>query len=190
MLAIRMQRTGRKGHAQFRVIVQDSHRSPSTGKVIEYLGSYNPHTKEASLKKENIEKYMANGAQPSNRVAILLKKEGVKLPNWVTIDTSGSKSLKNPDKLRKNQPDEPKEEKPAEETPAEEEVAEKPAEEPKDEKAEETPEDTVKEEVKEEPVKDEPAKEKTTEETKDEPKEEKAEEKTDEKPADEPKEEK
>ncbi len=127
MLAIRMQRTGRKGHAQFRVIVQDSHRSPSTGKIVEYLGSYNPHTKEAVLEKEVIEKYMSNGAQPSNRVAILLKKEGVALPNWVKIDTSGKKSLKNPDKLRKNRPDEPKEETPAEEpkeTKAKEEKAE------------------------------------------------------------------
>ncbi len=174
MLAIRMQRTGRKGHAQFRVIVQDSHRSPSTGKVIEYLGSYNPHTKEASLKKENIEKYMSNGAQPSNRVAILLKKEGVKLPKWVKIDTSGSKSLKNPEKLRKNQPDEPKEEKPAEEAPAE----------PAKEKSEDAVAEAPKEEVVEAKV---------TEETKEEPKEEKeetTEEKADEKPAEESKDQK
>jgi len=166
-----MQRTGRKGHAQFRVIVQDSHRSPSTGKVIEYLGSYNPHTKEASLKKENIEKYMSNGAQPSNRVVILLKKEGVKLPKWVKIDTSGNKSLKNPEKLRKNRPDEPKEEKPAEETPVE--------------PAKDKSEDAVAEAPKEEVVED-----KVTEETKEEPKEETTEEKADEKPAEESKDQK
>ncbi len=149
MLAIRMQRTGRKGHAQFRVIVQDSHRSPSGGKVVEYLGSYNPHTKEVVLKKEIIEKYLSNGAQPSNRAAILFKKEGVKLPKWVKIDTSQKRNLKNPDKLRKNRPDEPKEKAPAEEPAVELETKEEeqasvakeaeekevPVEEPKEEKA-------------------------------------------------------
>ncbi len=158
MLAIRMQRTGRKGHAQFRVIVQDSHRSPSTGKVIEYLGSYNPHTKEAVLEKEAIEKYMSNGAQPSNRVAILLKKEGVKLPKWVTIDTSGKRTLKNSDKLRKNRPDEPKEKAPVDE-PIEE--VEK---ELVEEIAEEVVEDIVEEEaqkiVEEKKVEDEKAEDK------------------------------
>src|SRR3989344_1819914 len=53
MLAIRMQRTGRRGHAQFRVIVQDARRSPSSGQVVARLGSYNPHTKIAALNTEN-----------------------------------------------------------------------------------------------------------------------------------------
>lgn len=156
MLAIRLQRTGRKGHAQFRVIVQDSHRSPSTGKIIEYLGSYNPHTKEAKLEKEKLEKYMSNGAQPSNRVAILLKKEGVKLPKWVEIDISGKRTLKNPDKLRKNQPDEPKEEKPAkEEAPAEDKSSEEvTTDEPKEEKTEEATEEKVAEKPEVEPKED------------------------------------
>lgn len=145
MLAIRLQRTGRKGHAQFRVIIQDSHRSPSTGKIIQYLGSYDPHTKEAQLDKESIEKFISNGAQPSNRVALLLKKEGYKLPKWVKIDTTPKGKLKNPEKLRKNQPDEPKEEKPAEETPAEEKTEEKAEEKPAEE-----PKEEVKDEAKEE----------------------------------------
>jgi hypothetical protein len=34
MLAIRMQRTGRKGHAMFRVVVQDSRLTPSSGRVV------------------------------------------------------------------------------------------------------------------------------------------------------------
>lgn len=142
MLAIRLQRTGRKGHAQFRVIVQDSHRSPSTGKVIEYLGNYNPHSKEISLEKDRIENYLSNGAQPSSRVAFLLKKEGYKLPKWVEVDTSAKKTLKNPEKLRKNQPAKPKEE--ASAPVKEEEVAEAPAEEPASEvKTEEVKEKTI-----------------------------------------------
>ena len=82
MLVIRLQRTGRKGHAQFRVVVQDSRRTPSSGKIVAALGHYNPHNKEIVVNKEKAQHYLDHGAQPSSRVAILLKKEGVKLPAW------------------------------------------------------------------------------------------------------------
>ena len=126
MLVIRLKRTGRKGHAQFRVVVQDSRRHPSSGKVVEYLGSLDPHTKEAKLDKEAVDKYLANGAQPTPRVVRILKSEGVKLPSWVKDEPEKKGKLRNPEKLRKNQP---KEEAPVEESPAAEEVsAEAPAE--------------------------------------------------------------
>ncbi len=102
-----MQRTGRSGHAQFRVIVQDSHFHPTRGKVVAYVGSYNPHSKDINLDKDVITKYLSNGAQPSPRVASLLKKEGVKLPDWVQIEEPKKRTIKNPDKLRKNRPAEP-----------------------------------------------------------------------------------
>ncbi|CAN5450727.1 hypothetical protein BH10PAT3_BH10PAT3_7470 [soil metagenome] len=108
MLAIRMQRTGRKGHAQFRVIVQESRRSPSSGNVVAALGSYDPHTKAITLDKEKAAIFLGNGAQPSPRVAALLQKEGVKLPSWVKIDTGKKRAIKNTDKLRRNRPEEPK----------------------------------------------------------------------------------
>ena len=104
MLAIRMQRTGRKGHANFRVIVQDSHRSPTSGKVVALLGNYDPHTKASSLEKEKADFYLKNGAQPSNRVALLFKQEGIKLPKWVEIDTRKQGKLRHEEKLRKNRP--------------------------------------------------------------------------------------
>lgn len=122
MLAIRMQRTGRKGHAMFRVVVQDTRVTPSSGKVVAQLGSYDPHTKTALLDKEKATTFLTNGAQPSDRAALLLQKEGVKLPSWVAIDTKKAGKLRNPEKLRKNQPKEA--------APAEEPVAEAPAEEP------------------------------------------------------------
>lgn len=173
MLAIRMQRVGRKGYAQFRVIVQDSHRSPSAGKVVAFLGSYNPHTKEAKLDKDEIEKFLNNGAQPSNRVAILLKKEGIKLPKWVVIDESGKRKLKNAEKLRKNQPKDAKpapkkEEAEAEVEEAKEEVAEAVVEEAKEEVVEAVVEE-AKEEVKE--AAEEVVAEEVTEEVKEEVKE-------------------
>lgn len=129
MLAIRMQRTGRSGHAQFRMIVQDSRFHPTRGKVVAYLGSYNPHDKKAALDTELASKYIATGAQPSPRAAKLLKDEGVKLPDWVSLASPQKRQTKNPQKLRKNRPAEdvvaPTDtEQPAAETPAEEPAAE------------------------------------------------------------------
>lgn len=119
MLAIRMQRTGRKGHAMFRVVVQDSRLTPTSGKVVALLGSYDPHTKTAVLDKEKAETFLNNGAQPSDRAASLLKDEGIKLPVWVTLNSAKAGKLRNPEKLRKNQPkEEPKAEE-SEESPAE-----------------------------------------------------------------------
>ena len=117
MLAIRLQRIGRKGYPVYRVAVQESQRHPSSGRVVAYVGSYNPHTKEVTLQKEAVQKYLDNGAQPTPRVVKLLKQEGVKLPNWVKEPASDKqKSIRNAEKLRKNQP----KEEAVEETPAEE----------------------------------------------------------------------
>lgn len=104
MLAIRLQRTGRSGHPEYRMIVQDSHRSPTSGKVVASLGNYNPHTKSVNINKEKAEFYVSNGAQPSPRVAKLLKEEGVKLPKWVEFAEKKTSPIKNLEKLRKNRP--------------------------------------------------------------------------------------
>lgn len=135
MLVIRLQRTGRKGHAMFRVVVQDSRRTPSSGKVVAWLGSYDPHAKNFTVDKEKAAHFLEHGAQPSPRVAALLKADGVKLPKWVVIKETGTKSTRNPDKRRSTRP--------AEEV--------EPAAEP--EEAKEAP----KEEVAEEPVTEEAA---------------------------------
>ena len=128
MLVIRMQRTGRKGHAQFRIVVQDSRRTPTSGKVVAALGSYDPHAKTTTLDKEKASTYLSNGAQPTPRVARLLKAEGVKLPDWVKLAESKTGKLRNPEKLRRNQPKEEAapepEAAPEAETPAEEPAAE------------------------------------------------------------------
>lgn len=126
MLVIRMQRTGRKGHAQFRIVVQDSRRTPSSGRVVALLGSYNPHAKEVVLNKEKAQAYLDNGAQPSERVVSILKSEGVTLPKWVKDRTEKERSVRNAEKLRKNQPAPEVEEAPAEE-PVADEVAEEAA---------------------------------------------------------------
>lgn len=106
MLAIRMQRTGRKGHAMFRIVVQDSRRTPSSGKVVALLGNYDPHAKSVTLDKEKSAFYLQNGAQPSDRVIRILQSEGVTLPSWVVAPAAQSGKIRNPDKLRRNQPKE------------------------------------------------------------------------------------
>lgn len=111
MLAIRLQRLGRKGYPVYRIAVQEAQRHPSSGRVVAYVGSYNPHTKEVNIQKETAQKYLDNGAQPTPRVVKLLKAEGVKLPKWVKEPVSGKlKSIKNVEKLRKNRPAEEVEE--------------------------------------------------------------------------------
>ncbi|USN96957.1 MAG: 30S ribosomal protein S16 [Candidatus Nomurabacteria bacterium] len=138
MLAIRLQRLGRKGLPIYRVAVQEAQRHPSSGRVVAYVGTYNPHTKEVTIQKDAAQKYLDNGAQPSPRVVKLLKAEGVKLPKWVKEPVADKqKTIKNIEKLRKNQPAEEVAEEPAVEEAAEEALAETPAEEPAvEEKAE------------------------------------------------------
>ncbi len=120
MLAIRLQRLGRKAYPVYRLAVQESQRHPSSGRVVAYVGSFNPHTKEANIQVELAQKYLDNGAQPTPRVAKLLKEAGVKLPKWVKQFEGGKeKAVRNTEKLRKNQPKEEVTEEPAvEETPA------------------------------------------------------------------------
>jgi small subunit ribosomal protein S16 len=157
MLAIRLQRTGRKGYAQFRVVVQDARRSPSSGRVVANLGSYNPHSKAVVINKELAESYLTNGAQPSPRVVSLLASQGVKLPDWVNkTNNEKQKTTRNPEKLRKNQPEQPEakdevqssevtEAEPTTETQKEQEVATPPSDEV--DKATDTTEDGLTEEA-------------------------------------------
>ena len=104
MLSIRMQRTGRKGHAMFRVVVQESRYVPTSGKVVAQLGSYDPHAKTIILDKEKAATYLANGAQPSDRAARLLAAEGVKLPTWVKQPTVRTRTVRHADKRRSTTP--------------------------------------------------------------------------------------
>jgi len=104
MLAIRMQRVGRKGYPMYRLAVQEAQRHPTSGRVVAYVGSYNPHTKDSKVQVEDAQKYLDNGAQPSPRVVKLLKDAGVKMPSWVKKADKHEKTTRNADKLRKNRP--------------------------------------------------------------------------------------
>ncbi len=102
-----MQRTGRKGYATFRVVVQDSRFTPTSGRIVESIGHYNPHTKETQIDVKKAEAYLANGAQPTPRVVKILIAQKASLPSWVeTPKTEKKNKVKNAEKLRKNQPKE------------------------------------------------------------------------------------
>jgi small subunit ribosomal protein S16 len=127
MLAIRMQRTGRRGHAQFRMVVQDSRLNPSSGRVVAYLGSYDPHAKTAKLDGEKISKYLGNGAQPSDRAVRILQTEGIKMPAWVKTAQPKKRTVRNPVKRRSTAPKDEtpaKSEAPAAEAPEQEQPVE------------------------------------------------------------------
>lgn len=75
---IRLKRVG-KMHAPFyRVVIADS-RSPRNGRFIEEIGAYDPSKQPSAFNvdKEAVEKWLKNGAQPTETVARLLKKEGL-----------------------------------------------------------------------------------------------------------------
>lgn len=90
MVVIRLARVGRHKYAVYRIVAADKKRA-ATGKFLEVLGTYNPHTKEITLNKESVEKYMSNGAQASDRVLRLLQKEGVQLPSWAKMHDRNKK---------------------------------------------------------------------------------------------------
>lgn len=77
MLMIRLQRTGRKNEAHFRVVLTDSKNSTKSGKFLEILGSYNPHGGSVILKADRISHWISKGAQVSDTMHNFLVKEGI-----------------------------------------------------------------------------------------------------------------
>lgn len=78
-VAIRMKRMGRKHREYYRICATDR-RSPRDGRVIEELGTYDPHVSETdarcTLDGPRIEYWLGVGAQPSTAVRVLIKKYG------------------------------------------------------------------------------------------------------------------
>lgn len=124
---IKLQRVGTKNQPKYRVVIQET-REKLDGKVIDILGIYHPRSEPSlfEVSKERVEEWLKQGAQPTEKVRILLGKAGLMPP--VDLSTKTKRKPK-------------KEEKPVEaaaapaEAPAAEAapVAEKPAEGPKEE---------------------------------------------------------
>ena len=78
---IKLQRKGARNQPFYRVVVQDE-SSPRDGRVIEILGHYNP-CKEPSLfevDKQRTLNWIQQGAEPTEKVRILLGKAGILPP--------------------------------------------------------------------------------------------------------------
>ena len=116
MLVIRFNRSGRANSAFFRIVVTESSKPAKSG-FIKILGWYNPHSKDSSINKEEILRYMDNGAQVSNSMAKFLTANKIshKLIKFIP-DAPGKK---------KSEPKEPKPK--AAEEAATDEVAEAPS---------------------------------------------------------------
>ena len=78
MLRMRLTRVGSKKRPHYRVIVADS-RAPRDGRHVDIVGHYHPLTAPATVEidLERAVKWLRNGAQPSERVRILLRHSGV-----------------------------------------------------------------------------------------------------------------
>lgn len=76
MLKIRLQRTGKRGQAYFRVVVLE-HTTKPKGKYLEFLGSYDPHKNKLSVKADRIKHWLSVGAHLSETTNNLLIGKGV-----------------------------------------------------------------------------------------------------------------
>ncbi len=75
---LRLRRLGAKKAPFYRVVVADS-RYPRDGRFIEEIGTYDPLTEPSTFKvdSEKVKQWMSNGAQPTDTVKSLLKKNGI-----------------------------------------------------------------------------------------------------------------
>ncbi len=126
-VVIRMKKLGRAHRHFFRICATDK-RAPRDGRVLEELGTYDPMVPDADaraiLKRERIDYWLGVGAQPSEKVAILIKKYGTE-GTHLDAQKSALEKLAMPAAI----PDagepasKPKAEEPAAEAPAEEAAA-------------------------------------------------------------------
>ena len=75
MVKIRLQRAGKKKAPFYHIVVADS-KSPRDGKIIDLLGTYDPMTEPSTIKldMEKVEKWLKNGAKPTDTVKALIEK--------------------------------------------------------------------------------------------------------------------
>lgn len=76
MLAIKLQRIGKKKHALYRLVVGEK-RSKLNGRQTEDLGWYNPHTKQANFTADRVTHWLSVGAEPTETVRALLRKNNI-----------------------------------------------------------------------------------------------------------------
>jgi len=93
-VVLRMKRMGRKNREYYRICASDR-RSPRDGRVIEELGTYDPHVPETdarcTLNGARIQHWLSVGAQPSDAVRVLIKKYGPNGTHVAQMDAARAK---------------------------------------------------------------------------------------------------
>ncbi len=103
-VVIRMKKMGRKNRHYFRICATDP-RNPRDGRIIESLGTYDPHIGDTDVRvtfnADRLQYWLGVGAKPSEKVAVLIKKYG---PSGTHLDVqkaaqeklAGPKHVKDP----------------------------------------------------------------------------------------------
>lgn len=85
-VVIRMKKMGRRHRHYFRICATDP-RNPRDGRIIEAVGTYDPHIPETDARvtfnNDRLQYWLGVGAKPSEKVAVLIKKYG---PNGTHLD--------------------------------------------------------------------------------------------------------
>lgn len=93
---LRMSRVGRRHRPFFRINAVES-LTPRDGRILEKLGHYDPIEKDKSkqlvLDKERVQEWLAKGAVPSDTVAEILARNGIKTPQLADRRTRRAKAL-------------------------------------------------------------------------------------------------
>ncbi len=78
MIKLRLKRMGKKRNPIYRIVVADA-RSPRDGRFIDEIGTYDPNQEPSVVKvdADAAKKWIADGAQPTETVARLLKEAGI-----------------------------------------------------------------------------------------------------------------
>ncbi len=106
-ITIRMSRQGRKKLAHYSIVVADS-RAPRDGRYIEKLGTYSPYLpsdndKRVVLNGERVKYWLGVGAQPSDRMAILIGKAGfAPMPTYTVRPQKSAPKAKAQERTKKN----------------------------------------------------------------------------------------
>jgi len=106
MLRIRLSRIGKKNKPMYRLTVSENARD-LYGRALEILGSYNPHSKDLSVKEDRIKHWISVGAKPSATVNNLLVEKKIIEGEKVVASKPGEKA-----KVEEEKKAEPAEKKP------------------------------------------------------------------------------
>ncbi|MCL4129641.1 UNVERIFIED_CONTAM: hypothetical protein GTU68_012397 [Idotea baltica] len=115
-----MKKMGRKHRPFYRICVMDAQK-PRDGKAIEEIGTYDPMKREKServtLDMDRVDHWMSVGAQPSEKVAVLIRK--IKDNDWGAVNSPPPMQAPQVKKAPEPEAEAPAEDAPAEEAPAE-----------------------------------------------------------------------